>query len=144
MFIFRAWSSILSGVESGKTERQGRKVETLKKMVHLPYLYHFLSVDFKHFSWLKIYRVFFENICHDSFNTGSPNFSPVLHPLSFRGVLITSFLQSMMRWLKHAHLSFAGARSQKSTKLYHSWPGQTLNQTSLHSEHRSMTTGFDM
>lgn len=71
-----------------------RQDETLKKMVHLPYLYHFLYVDFKHFSWLKIYRIFFENICHDSFITGSPNFSPVLPPAkpSFRGVLITSFL----------------------------------------------------
>lgn len=69
-------SSILSGVESGKTKRQGRKAETLKKMVHLPHLYHFLSVDFKHFSWHKIYLIFFENICHDSFITGSPNFSP--------------------------------------------------------------------
>ena len=63
---FRARSSILAGVESGKTKRQGRTAETLKKMVNLPYLYHFLSVDFKHFSRLKIYRIFFENICPDS------------------------------------------------------------------------------
>ena len=101
-FIFRAWSSILSGVESGKTKRQGRKAETLKKTVHLPYLYHFLSVDFKHFSRLKIYRFFFENICHDSSVLRAPQTSPPSsYPPSFRGVLITSFLQSMMRWMKH-------------------------------------------
>ena len=84
MFIFRAWSSILSGVESGKTKRQGRKAETLKKTVHLPYLYHFLSVDFKHISRLKIYRIFFrKHLSRFISITSSPNFSPVLLPAQF-------------------------------------------------------------
>ena len=29
-------------------------------------------------------------------------------------------------------MSFAGARSQKITKLYHNQPGETKNQTNLH------------